>query len=220
MTARPSPSVDDVLLRHAMTGLDAGFSLLVETHLELSPAARAAHAKFETLGGVLLEDIEPADVEPSALNRALAALDAAPRPMQPLAERGATHPEMPEGFRLPSTLARRQIGAWRWIAPGVRSARIALPGASVSRAFLLEIGPGVRVPAHGHDGAELTCVLRGGFSSGNAHYGEGDMACADASVVHDIAIDPDIACLSLIAMEGRTRPGSMFGRLYQKFRDI
>lgn len=220
MTSRLSPSVDDVLMRHAMTGLDAGFSLLVETHLELSPAARAAHARFQTLGGLLLEDIEPADVEPSALNRALAALDSEPRPVDRPARRAPARPDMPEGFALPATLARQEIGPWRWIAPGVRSARIALPGPSVSRAFLLEIGPGLRAPAHGHEGDELTCVLRGGFSSGNAHYGEGDMACADASVVHDIAIDPGVACLSLIAMEGRTRPSSMFGRLYQKFRDI
>lgn len=136
------------------------------------------------------------------------------------ARRAPAPAEMPEGFRLPAALARQEIGPWRWIAPGVRSARVALRGPSVSRAFLLEIGPGMRMPAHGHDGAELTCVLRGGFSSGHAHYDVGDMACADASVVHDIAIDPDIACLSLIAMEGRTRPSGMFGRLYQKFRDI
>lgn len=218
MTARLSPSVDDVLLRHAMTGLDDAFSLLVETHLELSPAARAVHARFEALGGLLLEAVEPANVEPSALNRALAALDAEPRPVEPPARAATTRPDMRKGVKLPSTLSRQEIGPWRWIAPGVRSARIALP--SASRAFLLEIGPGVRVPEHGHDGAELTCVLHGGFSSADAHYGVGDMACADASVVHDIAIDPDVPCLSLIAMEGRTRPSSMFGRLYQKFRDI
>lgn len=219
MTAPLTPSTTDALLRHAAGGLDAGFSLLVETHLELSPAARKAHARFEALGGLFLEEMEAADVDPAALNRALRALEADACPFPPPA-RPASHPPMPERFALPATLAHREIGPWRWIAPGVRSARVGLPASSLSRAFLLEIAPGVRAPEHGHDGEEMTCVLRGGFHDGQAHYGVGDMACADGSVVHEIAVDPDVACLCLIAMEGRTRPSGLFGRLYQKLRDI
>lgn len=219
MSAPLQPWTIDALLRHAAGGLDAGFSLLVETHLELSPAARAAHAQFEALGGLFLEEMEAAEVDPAALNRALGALEQDTRP-SPAPARPASHPAMPEGFTLPATLSRREIGPWRWIAPGVRAARVALPASSASRAFLLEIAPGVRAPEHGHDGEEMTCVLRGGFHDAQAHYGAGDMASADASVVHDIVIDPEIACLCLIAIEGRTRPSSLFGRLYQRLRDI
>ncbi|PPD44074.1 MAG: transcriptional regulator [Methylocystis sp.] len=218
MTTLPT-SPDDLLFRHAAGALDPGFSLLVETHLEMSPAARDIHAQFEALGGMLLDELEPAQVDPSALNRALREIDAgdAPRGGERVAP---SHPAMPEGFVLPESLARRAIGPWRWIGPGVRSASIRLPPASTSRAFLLEIAPGVRVPRHGHEGDETTCVLRGSFRDGEARYVEGEVAQADAGVEHDILVDSDMPCLCLIAMEGRTRPSGWFGRLYQKFRDI
>jgi putative transcriptional regulator len=220
MTTSPSLPIDKLLLRHAAGALDAGFSLLVETHLDMSAASRRLHAQFEALGGSLLDEIEPADVDPAALNRALGALDAE-TPGAPLpAKRQPKHPALPEGFRLPAPLADADIGPWRWIAPGVRSARIALPKASISRAFLMEIAPGVRVPKHGHQGDEATCVLRGGFRDGDTHFGEGDIAHVDEDTEHDILIDPLGPCLCLIAMEGRTRPSNWFGRLYQKLRDI
>ncbi len=75
MTVSLPHSVDDFLLRHAAGALDAGFSLLVETHLELSPSAREVHAEFEALGGALLEEIAPVNVDASALNKALFAID-------------------------------------------------------------------------------------------------------------------------------------------------
>ena len=72
---RLSHGGEDLLLRHAAGELDAGFSLLVETHLAMSADSRRLHAQFEALGGALLDDIAPADVDPAALNRALSAID-------------------------------------------------------------------------------------------------------------------------------------------------
>lgn len=210
----------DLLLRHAAGQLDAGFSLLVETHLALSAESRRLHAQFESLGGVFLDEIAPADVDPAALNLALQAIANEKGNLRRKRTHPVKHPRMPEGFKLQAPLTTTPIDAWRWIAPGVRSARIALPKGSKSRAFLLEIAPGVTVPRHGHEGDEATCVLRGGFRDGDAHFGPGDIARADEQIEHDIVVDLGDPCLCLIAMEGRTRPGNWFGRLYQKFRDI
>lgn len=211
---------EELLLRHAAGELDAGFSLLIETHLFMSAPSRRLHAQFEALGGVLLDEIAPADVDPAALNYALSALDDGASDAQPVRDGSHNHPGMPEGFSLPAPLAGVDIDPWRWIAPGVRSASVALPNVSASRAFLLEIAPGATIPRHGHEGDEATCVLRGGFHDGDAHFGPGDLARVDERIEHDIVIDADMPCLCLIAMEGRTRPSSWFGRLYQKFRDI
>jgi putative transcriptional regulator len=211
---------EDLLLRHAAGELDASFSLLIETHLVMSAPSRHLLAQFEALGGALLDDIAPADVDPAALNRALSALDDGASVAETLRDRSCRRPRMSEGFSLPAPLADVDIYPWRWIAPGVRSARVALPEGSGSRAFLLEIAPGVTIPRHGHEGDEATCVLRGGFHDGDAHFGPGDLARVDERIEHDIVIDADMPCLCLIAMEGRTRPSSWFGRLYQKFRDI
>ncbi|MFY9628912.1 MAG: ChrR family anti-sigma-E factor [Methylocystis sp.] len=220
MTKSLPNSVDDILLSHAAGALDAGFALLVETHLEMSPSAREVHAQFEALGGALLEEIAPAEVDAAALNKALIAIDAEEAPVHREAMRSPARPAMPEGFTLPAVLARQEIGPWRWIAPGVRSAHIALSSSSASRAFLIEIAPGVRVPKHGHESDELTCVLRGSFRDGNARYCEGEVARVDQDIEHEILVDSDVPCLCLIAMEGRTRPNGWFGRLYQKLRDI
>jgi putative transcriptional regulator len=220
MTKSLRHSFDDILLRHAAGGLDAGFSLLVETHLEMSPAARKVHAGFEALGGVLLDEIAPAEVDAAAMNKALIALDAEKAPVRREPTHPSTRPAMPEGFTLPAALARQEIGPWRWIAPGVRSAHIVLSSSSASRAFLIEIAPGVRVPKHGHESDELTCVLRGSFWDGDARYCEGEVSRVDSDIEHEILVDSDVPCLCLIAMEGRTRPNSWFGRLYQKLRDI
>lgn len=211
---------EDLLLRHAAGELDAGLSLLIETHLALSAPARRMHGQFEALGGALLDAMSPADVDPAALNRALSALDNDAGVVETLSDKHCKHPALPEGFTLPTPLAGVDILSWRWIAPGVRSARIVLPESSASRAFLLEIASGVTVPRHGHEGDEATCVLRGGFTDGGVHFGPGDVARADEQIEHEILVDADMPCLCLIAMEGRTRPGSLFGRLYQRFRDI
>lgn len=217
---RAGHAPEDLVLRHATGGLDAAFSLLIETHLAMSSDSRRLHAQFEALGGALLDEIAPADVDPSAWNRALGALDAEASQAIERPARRATHPKLPEGFALPAPLAGVDIRQWRWIAPGVRSASIALPEEGASRAFLLEIAPGVTVPQHGHEGDEATCVLRGGFRDVDAHFGPGDVSLVDEQIEHGIVVDPGVACLCLIAMEGRTRPNSWFGRLYQKFRDI
>ncbi len=124
------------------------------------PASRRLHAQFEALGGALLDDIAPAEVDPAALNRALSALDddAPAADIRPVRK----HPAMPDGF----ALARRRSPASTFIPGGgsrraFRSARIDLPERGASRAFLLEIGAGITVPRHGHEGDEATCVLRG-----------------------------------------------------------
>lgn len=210
----------DLILRHAAGQLDAGFALLVETHLALSAESRHLHARFEALGGVLLDDLPPADVDSAALNRALRLLEEDMPDHEPAPVNSAKRPRMPDGFVLPPPLRLVDVGAWRWIAPGVRSARVALPKSAGSRAFVLEIAPGVTVPRHGHEGDEATCVLKGGFRDSDAHYGPGDIARADDGIEHEIVVDSGECCLCLVAMEGRTRPNNWFGRLYQKFRDI
>ena len=163
---------DETLLRHAAGRLDAGLSLVVETHLALSPETRGIFAQFEAIGGLLLEESAPAPVEPSALNAALAALDSAAKPSRQVSQETLRPPDLPADLTLPRPLLGRKMGAWRWIAPGVRSRRVEIAPSSVSRAFLLELAPGVLVPRHGHEGREMTCVLRGSFIDRNQRYPE------------------------------------------------
>ena len=48
---------------------------MLATHLALCPECRDAVARFESVGGALLEEIEPAALAPDALDCLLARLD-------------------------------------------------------------------------------------------------------------------------------------------------
>jgi putative transcriptional regulator len=211
---------DETLLRHAAGRLDAGLSLVVETHLALSPDTRRIFAQFEAIGGLLLEECASAPVEPSALNAALTALDSAAKSPRQVSQETLRPPDLPADLTLPRPLLGRKMGAWRWIAPGVRSRRVEIVPSSVSRAFLLELAPGALVPRHGHEGREMTCVLRGSFIDRNQRYSESSFCQADEDEEHDIFVDSETPCISLVALEGRTRPTNWAGRLYQRVRDL
>ncbi len=219
MTALSRPD-DETLLRHAAGRLDAGFALVVETHLALSPETRRVFAQFEAIGGLLLEGSEPAPVKPSALNAALSALGPAPQAAPPASQEAPRPADLPADLTLPPPLLGRKMGAWRWIAPGVRSRRIEIAPSSVSRAFLLELAPGFLVPRHGHEGREMTCVLHGSFIDRNQRYSTSSFSQADQREEHDIFVDSETPCISLVALEGRTRPTHWAGRLYQRIRDL
>jgi putative transcriptional regulator len=222
VTTLPRPD-DETLLRHAAGRLDAGFSLVIETHLALSPETRKIFAQFEAIGGLLLEERAPAPAEPSALNAALAALAALDCPAKSSRQdpqETLRPPDLPADLTLPRSLLGRKMGGWRWIAPGVRSRRVEIAPSSISRAFLLELAPGVRVPRHGHEGREMTCVLRGSFIDRNQRYPQSSFSEADENEEHDIFVDSATPCISLVALEGRTRPTNWAGRLYQRVRGL
>lgn len=219
MTTLSRPD-DETLLRHAAGRLDAGLALVVDTHLSLSPETREIYAQFEAVGGLLLDESAPAPVEPSALNRALAALDAAASPPGQTSQEAPRPSGLPPDLTLPRPLLGRKMGTWRWITPGVRSRRVEVAPCSVSRAFLLELAPGVRVPRHGHEAREMTCVLRGSFIDGGQRFTQSCFCQADEDDEHDILVDFATPCISLVAIEGRTRPSHWAGRLYQRIRDL
>ena len=127
--------IDELLLRHASGALDAGLSLLVETYLDISAAARRLHAQFEAIGGLLLDDIEPADVDSVGAEHAPCARST--RRGAPV-RRASTRAETSENARgiraTGAALRETEIRPWRWIAPGVRSARIALAATAPCRA--------------------------------------------------------------------------------------
>ena len=219
MTTLSRPD-DETLLRHAAGRLDAGLSLVVETHLALSPETGRIFAQFEAIGGLLLEESMPAPVEPSALNAALAALNSQVKRSRQVSQETLRPPDLPADLTLPRPLLGRKMGAWRWIAPGVRSRRVELAPTSISRAFLIELAPGVRVPRHGHEGREMTCVLHGSFIDRGQRYPPCSFSQADEELEHDIFVDSDAPCISLVALEGRTRPTNWAGRVYQRMRDL
>lgn len=209
---------DETLLRLAAGTLDPGLALVARAHLALCPECRAALAVYEEAGGLLLEQIEPAPIEGGALERALAAIEA--DAASPPPARAAPSPAVLDGIALPAPLAGLALGRRRWVAPGVHARRIVVPEAPGTRVAIVELAPGSAIPEHGHEGMEMTMVLRGVFSDAGGRCAAGDVTESDEDVSHGPRVDSGEACVCLVAFTGRARPKSLLGRFYQSVIDI
>jgi putative transcriptional regulator len=219
---------DETLLRFAAGNLGAGLRLVAAIHLESCPHCRERVRLFDALGGALLENLPPAPVSPSQLEKIFARIDAGePRPApwssaKPSAKRVAKPgPVLANGFALPAALAGSEIGPWRFIHPSLRWARVRLADAPEERVVLLTIGAGQAAPAHGHRGLELTQVLYGRFTDARGLYGPGDLIEADEHVFdHEPLVTEEGECLCIAAVEQPLRINSLVGRLFQPLMGI
>ena len=100
---------DGLLIAYAAGSLDEPLALLVATHLALCPACRSSVGGYESLGGVLLDEIEPEAVSGQALERLFERLDDAGADEGPSEDRGEPAPLSPCSF-IPEPL-RGYLGA-------------------------------------------------------------------------------------------------------------
>ncbi len=181
---------DATLAGYAAGSLPEGLALVVATHLAACPTCRTAAAMLDRVGGALLEGLPPAAMAPDALALVLARSE---RPVPP-------QPAVTLEPNLPAPLNRCMFGPWWRVGPGLRWRSIRVGG--TAWAGLLQAAPGRALPRHGHDGAELTCVLEGAFSDETGQYGPGDVAEPDPAIDHQPRVDSADPCLCVIASEG------------------
>lgn len=132
-----------------------------------------------------------------------------------------SRPDVPS--RTSSTVARLLEGknldsvTWKRTAPGIAVHRI-LPLDGVDGFFgLLRIEPGRGVPDHGHGGTEITLILEGAYEDELGHFGVGDVADLDETIVHNPVAVGERPCICLAANDARTRFRSWPARLMQSF---
>jgi putative transcriptional regulator len=88
---------------------------------------------------------------------------------------------------------------------------VRLPWAPEANVMLLRVAANRAVFPHTHAAHELTLILRGGYSDCTGTYGPGDMADADATLLHQPWADAE-GCLCLAALEGTMRLDGWLGR--------
>lgn len=210
---------DDLLIAYAAGSQAEPLALIVATHLALCPRCRREVARLEDLGGVLLEAQEAEALHEGSLERVLARLDAAApeAPAQPFHERAQVDPRIPRPLRdyLGAGLEQLEWKSHR----GLDEAEL-LPEFPDFRTRLMRIKSGTAMPAHTHEGTELTLVLAGGFSDQHGHFLRGDVAEADASVDHKPVADLGEDCICLAVTDGPLRLTGPFGRLINPFLRI
>jgi putative transcriptional regulator len=220
MTIHHHPS-DELLLDYASGALGEAWSLALATHLALCTECRRTVEKLEAVGGGMLEAVAPEPVGADALDAVMARLDDLPeQSARPVPAVSAQKP----AFRLPQPL-RDYVGGdveeIDWQRLGLGAYQLLIPtGTDGATARLLRIPAGKPVPAHTHQGMELTLVLCGAFSDDTGDYARGDLQEADAELEHQPVGAPGEDCICLAITDAPLRFKSFAARLVQPLINI
>ena len=209
MTILHHPS-DETMAAYAGGTLDTARRLVVASHLERCDVCRQFVRGAEEIAAALMDSMPPAEMSAEALARTLARLEATGD--SPAAAAGSQ-----SELGLPACLRGYDLGAWRWVGPGVQMRSILLPPSEKTRLFLLKGAPGTRLPQHSHSGSELTSILVGSYQHEGGTFAAGDFEEADANIDHRPIVGADQACLCLVALDGRLKLSGMIGALLNPF---
>lgn len=179
-----NPTIDtyeSLLLGYAAGLLDQAQSLIVASHIALSPEAKRKVQNCEALGGALMERYcEPVSMHRESLARCLDRLD-----NSVVEEREETYELVfPDGLSIPICLKRTlacQPTTIRWhtIRPGVQSYELHLE-CRRSHTHFLKAERGVEAPRFAPPrGLELTLILDGALADDTGVHKRGDLVIAD-----------------------------------------
>ena len=209
---------DPLLMAYSAGTLPEAFSLAVAAHISMCDECRARLGAFDTVGGALMEHCDEAEMAEDSLDTTLGLIDLAEaRPAAPVAS-------APRGDGLLPAPVRAYVGGdldavrWRPVGMGVKQAILPTQGGATAR--LLYIPAGAAVPDHGHNGTELTLVLRGAFEDEVDHFGPGDIEVANEDLDHTPIADIGEDCICLAATDAPLRFNSWLPRIAQPFLRI
>lgn len=207
----------ELLLSFAAGNLSEGFSLLVATHVAMCADCRKRMRHAESIGGALLQSMDPVPVSESALPDLLARIDAEesePANLRADAQSDEIHADVPKPLRpwVPGALDDLR---WRTLAPGMKQIVLPLDSSGPAKTRLLKLAPGVVTPAHSHKGQEITLVLKGSFSDELGRFGPGDVQEADGEVKHQPMADTGEECICLVVTDAPLKFDNLVGKILQ-----
>jgi len=205
-------TIDSLLARYVAGTLPTPARVLVEAHLELKPDNRIKVANLEAMAGLELSAIDPVALDDRDAMIAAVLGSNVPRTASS-ASRGETR-VFPKALYDFVGFDAEEV-PWRTRMPGFKEYELGdIEGCHVN---LFWIKPGRTVPAHTHEGSELSLVLDGAFSDSRGHYGRGDISVADDSVDHRPSADTGRPCIGFAVMDA---PLKLTGSFRQLIGDI
>jgi len=204
---------DELLMGYAAGTLPEAFNLVVATHISMCDECRAALAEYEAVGGEVMMSGEPVELSEDSLEATLALIaDNAFRKEE--AKSAAKNSDIPAPLQ-------DYIGGgledvkWRKIGGGV--SQMILPTSKDATVRLLKIPGGTAVPDHGHNGTELTLVLKGAFADEEDTFSAGDVEVANEDLQHTPVAAPGEDCICLAATDAPLKFNAFLPRIAQKF---
>jgi len=203
-------TLDALVSGYVAGSLPRPLHVLMDAHLELSPANRPIVAGLEGVAGDALEQLDP--MELGDRDGALSAIFASKTSAE-------TNPVKRCGT-MPRALADF-VGhsvddiPWKTKMPGFREFDMEdVDGCHVS---MFWIKPGRTVPSHTHEGMELSLIIDGAFRDERGRFGRGDISIADPSVDHRPVAEKDVPCIGFAVTDAPLR---LTGSLRQRLSDI
>lgn len=210
--------LSDVTLGAYVAGsLSEAMSLVVASHISLCPICFERKCRMEAIGGAFLQNAEPEKMSINALQTIMASLDQQGQEKQlrsdqlyttvSLKEQGiSVNPGNSETALIPDPLKDYMPDnlddvKWKSLAPGIKYCAIPSLKTDGGTLCMLNISPGTKIPEHGHQGTELTQVLKGSFSDDVGCFGVGDIVDLDDNTEHQPVVSSDQSCICLIASE-------------------
>ena len=204
------------LVSHAAGALSPEMSAVAALHLAGCAECGASLARADAIGGVLVEQQHPAHAQgtPHARLREamLERLGETPREPTTVAPASADPDRLPTPLH-PYFGASWRALKWRWMGPGMHYIRTI--GPSGGTMLMLRIGPGRRMPVHGHHGSELTQIVRGAYDDALGHFAAGDVADLDHDTEHQPVTAAGEACICVSALDAPLRFPGWFARRLQ-----
>lgn len=198
---------------YATGALPMAFDLVVATHVSLSDDARARLETFEALGGVVLEDLDQVAISEDSLEQTLAKISGASPSERPIVVPGTFPTPLQNAVGGDEDAVR-----WRYVGRGVK--QCVLHSDDTGTVRLLKIPAGRSMPAHSHNGTEMTLVLKGAFRDDDGVFARGDIEVADTDVSHSPVAEPGDDCICLVATDARLKFQGLLPRIAQPFLGI
>jgi putative transcriptional regulator len=202
----------EILDDYARGALAEGMALVIACHIAGCTVCRSEIALWDSVGGVMLEAVDPVALGEDAFAKTLARLNVQGAPKHTVL------PNFLRGLSVPAPLAQREIGARRWVTPNIWFAPV--DGSALT--YLVFARRNTMLSFHTHGGREYTHVLDGAFNDVLGRFAVGDFAETNEAVEHAPTATSEGSCLCLISSETpmrlKYRPAqiiqSLFGMQY------
>jgi putative transcriptional regulator len=203
------------LMSYAAGSLSQGMALVVACHLTMCNICSQRLRKHNAIGGALLEQIAPANIQQNALDEVLAKLN---QPTNHTYTKLKQAPAKKTIADIPYPLSdyiEDEFSDLPWKKLGNSVAYYDIPCDSTGLSRLMRINPGCALLPHTHSGNELTLVLKGSFCDELGRFNVGDIADLDDEVEHQPLVDGNSPCICLVATDAPLKFSTILGKIIQ-----
>lgn len=202
---------DEMLLAsYSAASLPLSQALCISAHLEHCSECRQKIQQLNSVGGELMQKLDPAPATDLLKDELLARLDTL-EDMPAIRQPEVDNDSIPRALRQFVDSGYQNLN-WSRVSPDIHSAELCRDsnGAKVE---LLRIRAGGAATRHTHLGDEYTVILQGSFSDEEGLYRCGDFIRRDSRHEHRPVATQDMDCICLAVTEGPVQFTGFFSRM-------